>query len=96
MRGYNRKSGIFNPLPVAKSVYQGGWGALEVAARWSDTDLTDEGIDGGDMQILSLGFNWWLSPVFSFNFNYRWVTLDRFGVEGGSNGFNSRVVLMLE
>jgi len=96
MRGYNRKSGIFNPLPVAKSVYQGGWGTWEVAARWSDLDLTDGGVDGGDMQILSLGLNWWLSPIFNVNLNYRWITLDRFGVEGDSSGFNSRIVLMLE
>ncbi len=96
MRGYNRNSGIFNPLPVAKSVYQGGWGTWEVAARWSDLDLTDGGIDGGDMQILSLGLNWWLSPIFNVNVNYRWITLDRFGVEGDSSGFNSRIVLMLE
>ncbi len=96
MRGYNRKSGIFNPLPVAKSVYQGGWGAWEVAARWSDIDLTDGFVDGGEMQILSLGLNWWLSPFFNVNFNYRWITLDRFGVEGDSNGFVSRVTLLLE
>jgi len=96
MRGYNRKSGIFNPLPVAKSVCQGGWGAWEVAARWSDLDLTDGGVDGGDMQILSLGLNWWLSPIFNVNLNYRWITLDRFGVEGDSSGFNGRIVLMLE
>jgi phosphate-selective porin OprO/OprP len=96
MRGYNRNSGIFNPLPVARSVYQGGWGAWEVAARWSDVDLSDGGVDGGDMQILSLGLNWWLSPIFNVNLNYRWITLDRFGAEGDSSGFNSRIVLMLE
>jgi phosphate-selective porin OprO/OprP len=95
MRGYNRKSGIFNALPISKSVYQGGWGAWEVAARWSDTDLTDGLVDGGDMQILSLGLNWWLSPFFNVNVNYRWITLDRFGVEGQTDGFTSRVVLLL-
>jgi phosphate-selective porin OprO/OprP len=96
MRGYNRRSGIFNPLPVAKSVHQGGWGTWEVAARWSDIDLTDGLVDGGEMQILSLGLSWWLSPLFNVNFNYRWITLDRFGVEGKSNGLNTRVTLMLE
>lgn len=96
MRGYNRKSGIFNPLPVAKSVYQGGWGAWEVAARWSDIDLTDGFVDGGEMQILSLGLNWWLSPVFNVSFNYRNISLDRFGIKGQSDGFLIRVVLILE
>jgi phosphate-selective porin OprO/OprP len=96
MRGYNRRSGIFNPLSVSKSVYQGGWGTWEVAARWSDIDLTDGLVEGGEMQILSLGLNWWLSPFFNVNLNYRWITLDRFGVEGDSNGFNTRITLLLE
>jgi len=96
MRGYNRKSGIFSPLPISRSVDDGGWGAWEVAARISDIDLTEGLIDGGEMQIISLGLNWWLTPVFNVNLNYRWVTLDRFGLSGDSNGFNTRVVLMLE
>ena len=96
MRGYNRKSGIFNPLTVARSVNDGGWGTWEVAARLSDIDLTDGLVDGGEMQIFSLGLNWWLSPVFNVNLNYRWVTLNRFSLSGDSNGFNTRVVLMLE
>jgi len=96
MRGYNRKSGIFNPLPVARSVYDGGWGTWEVVARVSDIDLTEGLIEGGEMQIYSLGLNWWLSPTFNVNLNYRWITLDRLGVTGDSRGFNTRIVLMLE
>ncbi len=96
MRGYNRQSGIFNPLPVAQSVYRGGWGAWELAARWSAIDLTDGLVEGGEMEIVSLGLNWWLSPIFNVNLNYRWITLDRFGGEGDSRGFNSRIVLLLE
>jgi phosphate-selective porin OprO/OprP len=96
MRDYNRKSGIFNALPIARSVYQGGRGAWEIAARWSEIDLTDGLIEGGEMEILSLGLNWWLSPIFNVNLNYRWITLDRKGVEGDSHGLNGRVTLLLE
>ena len=96
MRGYNRKNGTFMPLPVAKSVNRGGWGAWEVAARWSALDLSDGLVDGGEMKVFSLGLNWWLSSIFNVNFNYRWITLDRFGVEGDSSGFMSRVTLLLE
>jgi len=96
MRGYNRRAGILGPVPVAKTVNQGGWGAWEVGVRWSDIDLTDGLIDGGEMDILSLGLSWWLTPVFNFNMNYRFITLDRFGVEGDSSGLNVRVILMLE
>ncbi len=96
MREYRKRNGIFGPVPVAKSVNQGGWGAWEVGLRWSDVDLTDGLVDGGEMSILSLGLNWWLTPVFNFNLNYRYITLDRFGVVGNSSGILARVVLVLE
>ena len=64
-------------------------------ARKSDMELTDGLVDGGEMQIFSLDLNWWLSPIFNLNFDYRWITLDRFGVEGDGSGFMSWIVLML-
>jgi len=96
MRTYNRKSGIIGPTPIARTVYQGGKGAWELNARWSNVDLSDGLVDGGDMDILSLGVNWWLSPVFNVNFNYRFITLDRGGISGDSSGFVTRVMLVLE
>jgi len=96
MRTYNRRAGILGPVPVAKTVNQSGWGAWEVGVRWSDIDLTDGLIDGGEMDILSLGLSWWLTPVFSVSMNYRFITLDRFGVSGDSSGLNVRVLLVLE
>ena len=67
-----------------------------MGVRWSDVDLTDGTVDGGRMHILSFGANWWLTPVFNVNLNYRHIALDRFGIRGGSDGLNVRVVLMLE
>lgn len=96
MRPYNRKSGLVGRLPVARTVNNGGWGTWEASARWSSLDLSDGSVDGGEMQIASLGLGWWLTPVFNFNVNYRHIILDRFGVTGHSDGINGRVVLMLE
>ena len=96
LRAYNRRSGTFRPLPVSRSVYQGGWGAWELTARWSELDLRDEGVDGGKMDIASAGVNWWLTPSFQLSLNARHVWLDRGGVEGESSGINSRLLLMLE
>ena len=28
--------------PISRSVYQDGWGSLELAVRWSELDLTDK------------------------------------------------------
>lgn len=96
MRGYNRKSGIFAPIQVAKSVYQGGWGSWEVSARYSTLDLTDGQVDGGEMDIWSLGLNWWLSPIFNVNMNYRYIENDQGGFRGESSGFMTRVMVVLE
>ncbi len=96
MRAYNHKSGILGPVPVAQSVYQGGWGAWEASLRYSTLDLTDGLIDGGEMDILSLGLNWWLSPIFNVNINYRYIDNDKDGLHGESSGITTRVLLMLE
>ena len=71
MRGYNKRSGLVNRLNVANGVNSGGWGALEVYSRWSSVDLSDNGIDGGEMNTLSLGLNWTPIQAIQFNVNYR-------------------------
>ena len=96
MRPYNKRSGLFRPVPVSKPVGSGGWGAVEVAARFSNLDLTDEGVTGGDMDIYSLGCNWWLSTATSFGINYRHVVLDDGISTGHSDGLMARILLMLE
>ena len=96
MRSYNRKAGVFGPLPVARTVHQGGWGAWEVAARWSDLDLDDGPVQGGRVGIASAGLTWWLTPLFSASLNYRHIRLDRGGIVGHSDGVNMRLLLTLE
>jgi len=63
MRAYRKRSGTFNPLPVARPVNQGGWGAVELAVRYSKTDLNDGPLEGGEMDIYSLGVNWWFARI---------------------------------
>ena len=96
MRGYRKRSGTFNPLPVARPVNQGGWGATELAVRYSRLDLTDGTVDGGEMDILSLGINLWLNRWAQFGVNYRYILLDRFGIQGHSSGLNARLMLILD
>jgi phosphate-selective porin OprO/OprP len=96
MRPYNKKSGTFGNVPIARTVNQGGKGAWEVSARWSNIDLSDGLVAGGEMDIASLGVNWWLTPVFSVNADYRYIWNTRLGVEDTSSGFGTRVVLLLE
>ena len=96
MRGYNKKSGIMGPIRIARDVYHGGWGAWELGLRFSSLDLSDGMVDGGEMDIISLGLNWWLSPVFNVNMNYRFIDNDRGGITGQSSGIMTRVMVVLE
>jgi phosphate-selective porin OprO/OprP len=96
MRPYNRRSAVFGGIPVARSVYEGGWGSWELALRWSDLDLTEGTVEGGEMQILSAGVNWWLTRFFTVNVNYRSIELNRLGLTGRSDGALGRLVLLLE
>jgi phosphate-selective porin OprO/OprP len=96
MRPYNRRSGVFGQLPVAKPVTEGGLGAWELAMRWSNLDLTDGKVEGGELGIFSLGLNWWPVRPASFSANYRYTTLNRFGTTGKSSGLALRLLLMLE
>ncbi len=96
MRAYRKRSGAFDPLPVARPVNQGGWGAVELALRYSNTDLTDGTLHGGEMDIYSMGVNWWFTRSTYLSVNYRYITLDRFGIQGNSSGLNARIMLMLD
>ena len=96
MRSYRKRSGLFNPLPVARAVNQGGWGAFEAAVRYSSIDLSDESVEGGKMDISSVGLNWWLTRVAQFSINYRYIMLDQDGTDGNSQEITSRIVLILD
>ena len=100
VRPYNWRTGLFKGIPIAATVDQNGWGAWEIGARFSHLDMSEapgpELGDAGEMDIWSLGVNWWLSPYFNVNLNYRYISLDRFGDKGISQGMNARLMLVLE
>jgi phosphate-selective porin OprO/OprP len=96
MRPYLKRNGVFHGLPVARSTNAGGWGAVELAARYSHLNLSDDEIDGGVMDITSIGASWWLTRTFAVSAFYRHISLDRGGFDGTSDGFMTRILLMLE
>ncbi len=96
MRGYKRNRGVFDGLPVAQSVYQGGKGAMEVAMRFSSVDLTDGLIAGGEMDVATLQYNWWLTKTMALSLNYRRTWTDRFDLKGEMDAFVARVSLILQ
>ncbi len=95
VREYRFDSGTLGAVPVSRSVHQNGKGTWEVAARWSSIDLTDGPVDGGEMDILSLAVNWWLTPTAMVNWNYRYIANDRDDLDGRASGAVLRLLLKL-
>jgi phosphate-selective porin OprO/OprP len=96
MRGYKNNRGVFDGLPIAQSVTQGGKGATELALRYSSIDLTDGLITGGEMDVATVQFNWWLTTSMAVSINYRRTWTDRFGLDGEMDAFVARVMLILQ
>lgn len=57
-RVYSPERAIFGRAHPLDPVAEGGWGAWQLAARYSTIDMTDGGINGGRVDNVSLGVNW--------------------------------------
>ncbi len=73
---YNRKRGIFSGVIPYEEFGECGFGALELTAGWSVIDLNDQDIQGGRMQTLTFGLNWYLNSYARVIFNTIPVKLD--------------------
>ena len=71
-RKYSQKGGTFGRVKPKNNFHFGqpGWGAFEVALRYSVLDLTDSEIEGGEQQNITAGLNWYINPSIRFMFNY--------------------------
>lgn len=77
-RAYNKTQGCFGAVKPAENAFGegGGLGAWEVAARISSLDLSDDGADGGELQDLTVGVNWYLNPNTRLMVDYIIADLD--------------------
>lgn len=69
-RKYDPKKGSFQRIKVNNPVFEGGLGALQLAARYDLIDLSDEGIFGGEQKTFIIGANWWLNRHTRLMINY--------------------------
>ncbi len=68
---YKPERGAFDRVkPFANFGYGGGWGAWELAARYSGIDLNDEDIFGGEEQNFTFAINWYPNPNIRLMSNY--------------------------
>lgn len=80
-RNYKTSAGAFDRVRPKKnfSSKNGGRGAWEIAARYSQIDLNDAGVSGGRMKDATVGLNWYLNPNTRIMWNYIRSDLDDVG-----------------
>ena len=71
-RNYETSKGVFTQVMPNRNFHltKEGWGALELALRFSYLDLNDAGINGGREHNMTAGLNWYLTPNTRFMFNF--------------------------
>ena len=70
--------------PIQNFDMKGGWGAIELTARYSELDLSDDVIKGGRLQYATLGVNWYLNPNTRIMLNYVLANADIGGADDGN------------
>jgi phosphate-selective porin OprO/OprP len=78
-RAYKNSSGTFDRVKPKTNFGKGGTGAWEVALRYSGLDLNDAPIQGGELEDITFGLNWYLNPNVRAMFNYVLADLDTVG-----------------
>jgi phosphate-selective porin OprO/OprP len=94
-RAYNTRGGFFNQVSPRRTLFEGGPGAWELVGRVSYIDLDSHGVSGGRFWRYTAMVNWYLSDHVRLEFNYGYGTLDRFGLVGNTQFFQSRLQLQL-
>ncbi|MCH2172413.1 OprO/OprP family phosphate-selective porin [Myxococcota bacterium] len=83
-RNYDWKSGKYKRVTPNSMVGDGGFGAWEIAARYSEMDLSSQEIQGGEERNVTLGLNWWLNRSLMMRLNYVYAKTDPTTSEGGA------------
>ena len=91
---YDPETGAFGrPVPLRNFSFRKGegWGALEVAVRYSHTDLNDQDVHGGLLKMWMTGLNWYLQPHLKWMFNYGRGSVSGGASQGDMSIFQARV-----
>ena len=90
-RPYNTNGGIYGFIRVKRSVFKGGLGEIEGVVTYSTLDLNSGPIHGGKLWRLTPMINWYLSKNIRWEFIYGFGNLDRYGLSGNVQFFESRI-----
>jgi phosphate-selective porin OprO/OprP len=94
-RNYNHGKGTFTP-PTPKKNFNPfgdskGWGAWEVAGRYSVVDMDDGPIEGGKHTAYTLGLNWYANQNIRWALNFIHNDIDNEHYDGDFQTLQSRV-----
>lgn len=90
-RAYNTVQGAFREVIPKRPVFSGGYGAIELVARYSDIDLDSEKISGGKFKRFTPMVNWYLTDYLRLIATYGVGRLDRFNLKGTTQFFQTRL-----
>jgi phosphate-selective porin OprO and OprP len=93
IRSYQTRGGFFNQVSPKRPVFDGGPGAWELVARLSYSDLDSGPVRGGTFWRFTPMLNWYMSDNVRLEFAYGYGSLDRFGLVGKTQFFQTRVQL---
>jgi phosphate-selective porin OprO/OprP len=91
-RPYDRQNGCFSRVIPRKNFDwgRGGWGAWEVAGRYSYVNLDNADIHGGRLSMVMAGVNWYLHSHAIWRFDYGFGQVAARQPEGNLNIFQTR------
>ncbi|MFQ6034421.1 MAG: OprO/OprP family phosphate-selective porin [Sedimentisphaerales bacterium] len=79
-RKYKTSTGTFDRVkPKENFLFGDGPGAWELAGRYSNVDLDDGTISGGELDNVALGLNWYLNPNMRIMWDYVHSSKDNVG-----------------
>ncbi len=90
-RAYNTVQGAFREVIPKRPVFSGGFGAVELVARYSDIDLDNKLISGGKFKRFTPMVNWYLTDYLRLEAAYGVGRLDRFNLKGTTQFFQTRL-----
>jgi phosphate-selective porin OprO/OprP len=93
-RGYKKSLGGFHRVYPNEnfSLRDGkrGWGAWEVATRYSTLDLNEHLVRGGEQTNWTVGLNWYLNPMMRIMVNYIHADIERGWFDGDVDVLQTR------
>jgi phosphate-selective porin OprO/OprP len=92
VRPYNTNTGnIFGFVPVTKSIFDGGFGEIELVLHASTFNLNDGSIKGGQFTRFTSVINWYPARTIRLELIYGYGILDRFNLKGHVQFYEARI-----